>query len=971
MAAIHGFELIREQNIPELKTGTELFRHVKTGAELLSLKNDDRNKVFGITFRTPPTDSTGVAHILEHSVLCGSRKYPLKEPFVELLKGSLQTFLNAMTYPDKTCYPVASQNTRDFYNLIDVYLDAVFYPRLTPYIFQQEGWHFELENEDGPLIYKGVVFNEMKGAYSSPDTLLNEYSMQSLFPDNAYGFDSGGDPRQIPDLTFDQFKEFHRKYYHPSNARIYFYGNDDPEQRLHIVNDYLKGFERIESESTIRLQQPFDRPMHLTRPFAGGGDDGGLKAMITVNWVLNETTDKESNLTFHILEYILLGMPGSPLRKALIDSNLGEDITGGGLGSELCQMYFSTGLKGIDLKDAEKIEGLIIKTLTGLIREGIDPQTVEAALNTIEFSLRENNTGNLPQGLVLMLRALTTWLYEGDPLALIAFEDPLETVKSKLISNDSYFEEMIDQFLLNNSHRTTLLLKPDPQLTSKEKAAEQQKLAGVRAGMSPANVQSVINTSQKLRQIQETPDPPEALASIPTLKLADLNKKNEAIPLTYSEQKGTQILYHDLFTNGIIYLDVGLNLRILPQKYLPYVQLFGRALLEMGTETEDFVKITQRISRKTGGIRPSFFTSVVKDSEKGTFWLFLRGKAMLSRAEDLLGIIRDVLLTVKMDNRERFRQIVLEEKARQEQKLIPLGHQIVNLRLRAHFSEADWAAEQMNGVSYLLFLRRLAKAVDEDWPGVCRDLEEICRILLNRNAMLLNITLDEAGWSHFQPLVNNFLEELPEAPVRIAEWISKVSPECEGMTIPAQVNYVGKGANLYQLGYSFHGSAHMISHYLRNAYLWERVRVKGGAYGAFCLFDRFSGVLSLVSYRDPNLLTTLETFDQSANFLSSTKLTDDDLTKGIIGTIGDIDKYRLPDARGYTSMIRQLSGETDEDRQRMREEIFSTTASDFKNFARALEAVKETGIVKVLCSESAIHDTFTERPEWLQVLKVL
>jgi len=375
---------------------------------VLSLSNDDDNKVFGITFRTPPTDSTGVAHILEHSVLCGSRKYPVKEPFVELLKGSLQTFLNAFTYPDRTCYPVASQNLQDFYNLIDVYLDAVFYPLLDPFIFKQEGWHVEAETQDGPFHFKGVVYNEMKGAYSSPDNVLSEYSLQSLFPDNPYGFDSGGNPREIPNLTYEQFKAFHETYYHPSNARIYFYGDDDPEARLRILQGYLDAFEPIQVDSQVKVQPPFKEPRRMERGYMVDEGTPNPKAMITCNWVLGETAETQKNFSLRILEYILLGMPGSPLRKALIESGLGEDLAGEGLGTELRQIYFSTGLKGIDVINQERVEGLIWETLEKLATKGIDPKTVEAALNTIEFRLRENNTGNFPRGLVLMLRALST-----------------------------------------------------------------------------------------------------------------------------------------------------------------------------------------------------------------------------------------------------------------------------------------------------------------------------------------------------------------------------------------------------------------------------------------------------------------------------------------------------------------------------------------------------------------------------------
>jgi hypothetical protein len=970
MSVVHGFERIREQRVDELRTGAELYRHVKTGAGLLSLTNEDENKVFGITFRTPPPDSTGVAHILEHSVLCGSRKYPVKEPFVELMKGSLQTFLNAFTYPDKTCYPVASQNLKDFYNLIDVYLDAVFYPRLTQHIFQQEGWHFELEDQSGVLTYKGVVFNEMKGAYSSPDRVLAEYSQQSLFPDHLYGLDSGGHPRHIPELSFEQFRSFHREYYHPSNAWIYFYGDDEPEQRLRLLNDFLKDFDRRDVDSEIPLQPKFDQSRRLTRPVAAGGESEA-KGMITVNWLFSETGEAETNLALQVLNYILLGMPGSPLRKALIDSGLGEDLAGGGLEDELRQMYFSTGLKGIRTENADRVEKLVMDTLDELAAEGIDPLTVEAALNTVEFRLRETDSRSFPRGLLLMLRALTTWLYDGDPATLLAFEAPLAAVKSKLAADPSFFEGMLQRFFLHNSHRTTLVLEPDPGLAERMEAEERETLAAVKATLSREHLEGVIADTRRLKELQETPDPPEALATIPTLKLADLDRQNKLIPLKVMENRGTQLLYHDLSTNGIVYLDVGFNLHTLPGEYLPYVPLFGRALLELGTESENLVTLTQRISRKTGGIRPHPFASPVKGAEHGTAWLFLRGKAMLPRSGDLLAILRDVLLTVELDNQDRFRQMVLEEKARQEERLIPEGHLIVNLRLRAHFNEADWAAEQMRGVSYVSFLRELARLVEEDWPGVRSRLEQIRRRLVSSGNMLLNITVDQEGWSRIESELGDFVEALPSTSVDPVKWAPGALPECEGMTIPSQVNYVGKGANLYRLGYRFHGSAQVIARYLRTAWLWERVRVSGGAYGAFCLFNHLSGVLTFVSYRDPNLQKTLEAFDETADFLRTSTLRQQELSKSIIGTVGGIDTYLLPEAKGFTSMVRYLTAETDEERQQLREQVLDTSASDFRAFADVLDGVKEWGLVKVLGPRSAIDRAPTVRGGILQPVQVL
>jgi presequence protease len=973
MTLTHGFELIREQDIPELNTRARLFRHAKTGAELLSLENDDKNKVFGITFRTPPSDSTGVAHILEHAVLGGSRKYPVKEPFVELIKGSLQTFVNAFTYPDKTCYPVASTNLQDFYNLVDVYLDAVFYPRITPETLQQEGWHYELNAVGEPLTYKGVVFNEMKGAYSSPDSVLHAQSQQSLFPDNTYGVDSGGDPRHIPDLTYAQFKAFHTTLYHPSNSRTLFYGDDPPDERLRIMNEYLKDFDRIEIDSAVQLQPRFAEPKRIVHGYAATEDDGDApkKGMVTINWMLDEIADVETDLELGILSYILLGTPASPLRKALIDSGLGEDTVGGGVNDQLRQQIFSTGLKGIDPAAADDVEALVLNTLSRLAQEGIDPQTVEAALNTIEFNLRENNTGSFPRGIALMIRALGTWLYDRDPVAPLAFDAPLQALKARVANGERPFEALIRRYFLANPHRTTVVLQPDTDLAERQADAERQRLQAARASMSQADLEQVIASAQALKRLQETPDPPEALATIPTLTLADLERENKLIPIAVSEDQGAKVLYHDLFTNGIIYLDVGLDLHLLPADLLPYVTLFGRALLEMGAGDLDFVQLSQRIGRSTGGLWHSTFTSVIRGSQQGAAWMFLRGKATLDKAEELLAIIRDVLIDVRLDNQERFRQIVLEEKASQEARLVPGGHGIVNTRLRANFNEADWAAEQIGGVSYLFFLRKLAQQVDADWPGVLATLEQIRQALVNRRAMLANVTTDAATWARFSPRLGTFLGALPSAAPAHERWVCEQGARFEGLTIPAQVNYVGKGADLYKLGYKPNGAAAVISKYLRTTWLWEKIRVQGGAYGGFSAFDQRSGGLTFLSYRDPNLLKTLDVYDQTSTFLRQVELSDLELTRGIIGTISEVDSYQLPDAKGYTSMLRYLAGDTDEIRQRIREEILGATIADFRAFADALDQVADRGLVVVLGSQAAIEAANAEKGGWLDVSKVL
>lgn len=968
----NDFELLRTQELPEINTLARLFRHRKTGAEILSLENDDENKVFAITFRTPPPNSTGLPHIMEHAVLCGSKKYPVKEPFVELMKGSLNTFVNAFTFEDKTMYPVASQNDQDLYNLIDVYLDAVFFPRITPQMLQQEGWHFELEDIKDPLTFKGVVFNEMKGAYSSPDSLLYRYSGRALFPDTPYHFDSGGDPAVIPDLSYREFKSFHQTYYHPSNARVFFYGDDDPAKRLELLREYLDAFDPLQIDSQIPLQPPLDRPQRVAIPYDAGDDQvDGNQAMITMNWLLGPSTDPETALGFSILEHILIGTPASPLRKALIDSGLGEDLAGAGLNDQMRQAYFSTGLKGIKLPDAGRVEALILDTLASLAHDGIQEETKAASLNTVEFTLRENNTSSFPRGLALLIRSMATWLYDGDPLAPLAFEEPLTAIKQRLAAKQPYFERLIERFFLQNDHRATVTLEPTPGLNLQKEKAEADRLAAHRAAMTQEELEAVICDTRELRRLQETPDSPEALAAIPTLSLGDLDRKNKLIPLALLQEHGSRILYHDLFTNGILYLDLGFDLHTLPQDLLPYIPLFGEALVSIGTEAQDFVQLSQRIGAQTGGITTDILTSAVRGSQQGEAWLVLRGKATAERAGDLLRILEDILKTIKLDNRERFRQLALESKAQQEANLLPSGHRVVHTRLGSLFNEANWAAEQMEGLEGLFFTRRLIQELENGWPAVLEKLETLRRILINRNAMLFNVTLDENNWQPFQPQLAEFIAALPAWPIERVPWSPQAAPPYQGFTIPAQVNYVAKGANLYQLGYELDGSILVIRNYLRTTWLWERIRVQGGAYGGFCLFDPRSGLFDFLSYRDPNLLNTLDNYDKTGEFLRRLDLSQDELVKSIIGTIGQIDDYQLPDAKGYTSMVRYLIRETDQERQQRREQVLATRPEHFEALADLLDRVGETGNVVVLGSKEAIEEANRARNGWLDVSRAL
>ncbi|HTN64410.1 MAG TPA: insulinase family protein [Devosia sp.] len=964
-----AFELVRDEHIAEVNSQAKLYRHKKTGAEVLSLINDDENKVFGITFKTPPTDSTGIAHILEHSVLCGSRKYPVKKPFVELIKGSLNTFLNAMTFPDKTAYPVASQNLQDFYNLVDVYLDAVFFPLISEDTFHQEGWHYELEDASAPLVYKGVVFNEMKGVFSSPDAVMRDISQRSLYPDITYGKSSGGDPKAIPDLSYQQFKRFHEKFYHPSNARAFFSGDDNADERLKILDAYFSEFDRAPVDAEVQLQPRFNEPREIVATYAGTKDAGKARdGMVSVNWMIDPSADRTEALSHGLLSYMLAGNAAAPLRKALTDSGLGEGMTGGGIGSGLRQPMASFGMKGIDAADAGKVEALILSSLGEIADKGIDKQTVEAALNTFEFSLRENNTGSFPRGISMMFSALGTWLHGGDPLEPLAFEGALATLKEK--AANGHFESEIRRLFLDNMHRTTVTLSADDKQGARDVAAEAARLAKVRERFDETAIVATIAETEKLKALQEAVDDPAQLAKIPTLTPADLDRQIRTVPIETGTLAQTRLFYHDLPTLGILYLDLGFDLHVLDKSLLPYLPLFGRALLQTGTSKQDFVALTQRIGRSTGGIAQHRGISARQDDNGSAAWFFLSGKAVPDKVEEMLAIMGDVLLDARLDNRERFKQMALEEKAGFEARLVPAGNSIVDTRLKSGLTEASWIAEQMGGVSYLNFVRELVGRIETDWPSVQAALETIRDTLFNRGRAVVNATADASIWSRAQGEVAAFLDRFPSETKALADWSMVLQPRSEGLIIPAQVNYVGKGANLKALGFELTAASSVALKFLNTTYLWDRVRVQGGAYGGSSRFDLTSGNFSFLSYRDPNLLKTLDAYDGAAKALNA-GIGANDLTRSIIGVIGDMDGYQFPDAKGYSSMWRALTGTTDALRQQRRDEVLGTSEADFKALAAAVDAVAAKGHVVVLGGEAAINGANEKRPGLLAVTKVM
>ena len=951
----HGFTLLREENMSEVGGRVRLWKHDGTGAELLSVSNDDENKSFGVSFRTPPRDSTGVAHILEHSVLCGSEKYPVKEPFVELLKSSLQTFLNALTFPDKTCYPVASCNLQDFYHLVDVYLDAVFHPRIDENVFRQEGWHIEAEEKDGPWQYKGVVFNEMKGVYSSPDSVLMEACQHAVFPDMLYSLDSGGDPAVIPSLTFEAFRDFHASYYHPSNARFFFWGDDPEEERLARISSVIAQYQKRAVSSEVPLQNRLSAPRMVEKHYAASeGEDAG-KAHMAVNWLLCESRETEEMFVLNMLEHIISGLPGSPLRKALMDSGMGEDISGCGLEGELRQAYFSMGLRSIDAKDVRKVEELMLNTLAGMAENGIPAPAVEAALNSLEFMLRENNTGSFPRGLAAMFRSLSDWLYDGDAFAPLAWEKPLLSIKKRLESGEKVFENAIRRWFLDNPHRVTVLLLPDTSLAESRQAEEDKKLEAVQRGMTEQEREEAVCITEALRAAQQKPDSPEALDTIPSLGVKDMPEKNAVIPCRAEERNGIDIVTHELDTMGILYLRLVFDLSFVPDRLLPLVPLYARALTELGTKSKDYVELGFEISAHTGSLGAGpVVLSRLADAAEVSF-LSAAGKCTAGNVHKMMALMEEILTEPDFNNRERVMQMALEDKARMEQSAIPSGHMLVSTRLGGGLSHSGRISEEMNGVSALFFTRELIRRLENDWESVRADMEMLHQCIIRRSGVKIDMTADASLMALAAAEAETLVSRLASGAAERFSHTLKALHGAELLSIPAQVNYVGLGLNLKSTGYGYSGSQAVILRHLRMGYLWDRVRVQGGAYGCFARYSRATGAFTFVSYRDPGVESTLRVYRDTADYLGNLVLSEADIARAIVGAIGDMDSYMLPEAKGAAAFSRWMTGDSAEQRQRIRDEILSTKIADFHAFAPYLQKALDRAVPCVLGGADAMQ----------------
>ena len=950
-----GFRLNQRESISELDSLALLFTHLKTGAEVLVMENDDDNKVFSATFKTPPSNDRGVAHILEHSVLCGSRKYPVKEPFLELLKGSLQTFLNAMTFPDKTMYPLASRNKNDFFNLMDVYLDAVFYPNITEETFMQEGWHHELEVPGKDITYKGVVFNEMKGVFSSPESILDRHLAHSLFPKTTYGFESGGDPAVIPELTYNEFKNFHDKYYHPSNSRIFFYGDGETLEYLDFLdNKYLADFESIQIESAVSTQRRFSKPKRKVIFYPVSKDESlDKKTFVVVGFKLDKSTNHEHCLAFNILSYLLLGTSASPLRKALLDSELGSEVIGGGFDDNRFETTFAVGLKGTEDDYENKILELIFSTLKNLVDDGIEEDMVKSAVNTIDFKLRESNFGGFPKGIVYNIQALTSWLYGSDPFMHLKYDKLMGKIKRK--SKERYFESLIDKYLLNNNHQSVMLAKPKPDLTKKKEAKVRKNMRALKASMSARDIESLVQRTQELQAMQVKPDSPEALGKLPSLDLQDIESESERFPMELKRKSEPKILFHDLFTNKIAYVQIGFDACSVPLDKIQYLPLIGRLVLGMGTNRHSYVEISQLLGIHTGGLRSWHFTSAtINDHRRILSHVFFSGKALMENADYLFDIWKELILEYDFSNFKRLTEIIRSAKADMEDAILSSGNHYVLSRLQSYQSPIGQYNEFTEGISFYGFLEKLLVRLEKNPNEVSEEFRSVAQNLFTRENIFVDITAPENDYKEIEKRVIALTQDLSDEKKSPVAFEFKAGLVNEAFLTASSVQFVGKGANLFDLGMECSGKFDALNSVLRTCYLWDRVRVQGGAYGSQSSFDSLSGDYGLVSYRDPNLTETLDVYDQIADYIENLDISDKELTKILIGCVGRLDPPLSADRKGAVSMVEYLTGKTYELKQKRRDELLSTRLEDVKSYAFLFKKVKESGNVCVLGNEEKI-----------------
>ncbi len=951
----HGFRLVEQQEVKEINSNALIFEYEKNGAKLLFLENNDDNRVFAITFRTPPHDSTGLPHILEHSVLCGSRKYPVKEPFVELAKGSLNTFLNAFTFSDKTMYPVASRNEQDFRNLMDVYLDAVFYPNIEkhPEILQQEGWHYHLEDPNGEITYKGVVYNEMKGAFSSPESILFRKIQESLFPDTPYGVESGGDPEVIPELTQEQFVAYHHKYYHPSNSLIYLYGKIDLEEQLQFLHEeYLQHFNRIDPDSEIPLQKPFATPKELIVEYPiTQNEKEEDKTYFSMNFVIGKATDPELTLAFTILEYMLLETPAAPLKRALIEADLGKDVFGS-FDNNILQPTLSVVVKNSNEAMKEKFVEVLFSTLEKFAREGIDKKLIEAAINRIEFELREGDTRSYPKGLIYAINSMASWLYDESPLLHLQYEPLLAKIKTAMTS--TYFERLIREHLLKNTHRSLMIVRPKKGLAEEKEAEVKQKLAAYKASLSELEIEKLIEKTKLLHKRQNTPDSEESLESIPVLDLEDIERKAEELPIKKREEVGVPVLSHPIFTNGIAYINCYFDTSGVAQEDLPYIGLLVGVLGKVSTNQHSYEELSNEIDLYTGGFSYSAESFSDRQNEQEYLpKLVIKSKSLVGKMPMLFQLLSEILTETRFDEKKRMKEVLLEMKSRMEMRFYDAGHVVAASRLLSYFSPVSKYNDMIKGLSYYKFLIDSIKEFDARVDEITRKLEQVARQIFRKSTLLVSITTDAKDYVVFQNNFTTFLQQLGDERVLPVRYEFELQAANEGILSSAKVQYVAKAYNFKRLGHTYSGTLQVLRTILSLDYLWNRVRVQGGAYGCLAGFER-NGNLYFSSYRDPNLKETLTAYNEAAEYVQNFAESEREMTKYIIGTVSRLDSPLTPSMKGERATMYYLSNLTQEEIQQERDEVLNTKQSDIRACAPILVDAMKQNYICTLGNEDKI-----------------
>jgi Zn-dependent M16 (insulinase) family peptidase len=959
----HGFLLKDSQEIAELKMRADVYEHVKSGAQLIHLACEDTNKLFCVAFKTVPTDSTGVPHIIEHSVLNGSRLFPAKNSFMELIKGSLNTFVNAMTAPDLTLYPVASTNDKDFMNLSRVYMDAVFFPRIyeQPEILHQEGWHYELFDKDDELAIRGVVYNEMKGVYSSPDALLRYAGSEAQFPDTTYGVSSGGDPKHIPELTYEAFVDFHRKHYHPSNSKTILYGDLDIDAMLEMMDkDYLSHFDKDPVPVVVEQQKPFKKAIRVEEFYPADEQSGPGMCHLSLNYTWGMQTDMEQVNALSVLVDMLMNSTASPLKRKIMESGLAGDSYGT-TNLDILQPTFGIICKYVQEENIEPLIELINTELKRIVKEGFDKKLIEATLNSREFFYREGQMQNFPKGLYYAWTMYGAWIHGADPLYVLKFEPLLEALRKGL--TEPYYEKLMEASMLKNPHHSVVVLKPKVGLLQEDDAKLREELAQHKAAMSEEEIQELIKFNQDLQTWQMTKDSPEDLAKIPALTLADINPEAESYPTEVETWKEFTLLKHEVNTNGIVYLKAYFDLAHADEDEIPWLALYAYLMGRLDSENCSFAELSNEIDIHTGGIDLRFnMWSSYQEPDIILPKFVLSGKAVTDKCDQLVRLVSEYAFKPRFTDHQRLRTLIKELKNRMEAMMMMQGHSVAITRMFAAFSQLFKWRDLSGGLAFYHWLCELEKKMEEDITPIVEELEWVRKTFFTSHNLIVSLTSDAEGidraFDHLGPMVANISKEA-YAPV---ESQFETIKQTEGIGAPVQVQFVAKGGNFFYKGYSYSGKLRVVNNILSSELLYQELRVKGGAYGAMCNFSP-TGFLFFCSYRDPNLRETLDTYDQVPKMLREYTASDRDMEKYIIGVISDLDKPKTPEQVGAQGDEDYITGFTQEDRQQIRTEVLGTTLADVRKAASLIEALMKNDHICVFGNEEKINenaDLFTK-----------